>query len=428
MEEIRTYATGSSKDVMMYDLLIKGGEVLDPGGGYRGRFDVAIKRNRIAAVEPDIPPEAAFQVIDASGQYVTPGLVDLHTHVYHRATYWGINPDPVAARSGVTTWLDVGSAGAYNFLGFRDFVVKRSSLRIYALLNISAIGLTGITGELANLDYCDTALCARIINLHRDLILGVKARIDRNTVAANGLEPLRRARQVADECALPLMVHIGIGPPAIDEVLRLMRPGDILTHCCTGQTMRVIDERGALFDAATRAWEAGVIMDLGHGAGSFSFHSAEAFARAGHWPDVISSDIHQLSINGPLFDLPTCISKLLALGMPLDAVIRAATARPAEVLGLGGEIGTLRPGALADVALFQLYHGHFPLYDIHMNMREGQHLLHNTLTILGGRALAPQPDEPLAPWIALSDDQRALRERGHTPADFVALEQHQDHT
>jgi dihydroorotase len=419
---------GPSKDIIMYDLLIKGGEVLDPGGGYRGRLDVAIKRNRIAAIEPDIPAEAAFHVVDASEQYVTPGLVDLHTHVYHRVTYWGINPEPVAARSGVTTWLDVGSAGAYNVLGFRDFVVRQSSLRIYALLNISAIGLTGITGELANLDYCDTALCIKMINLHRDLILGVKARIDRNTVAANGLEPLRRARQVADECALPLMVHIGIGPPAIEEVLALMRPGDILTHCCTGQTMRLTDEHGTLLDAAKRAWEAGVIMDLGHGAGSFSFASAEAFARAGHWPDVISSDIHQLSISGPLFDLPTCLSKLLALGMPLDAAIRAATARPAEVLGLGGEIGTLRPGALADVALFRLYHGHFPLYDIHMNMREGRQLLRNTLTILGGRPLAPEPDEPLAPWIAISEDQRALLERGHTPADFVALEQHHDHT
>ena len=407
----------------MYDLLIKNGEVIDPAGGYRGHLDVAIKRNRIAAVEPNIPAEAAFQAIDASGQLVTPGLVDLHTHVYHRATFWGINPEPVAARSGVTTWLDVGSSGAYNFLGFRDFVVRQSDLRLYALLNISAIGLTGITGELANLDYCNTTICARMINLHRDLILGIKARIDTNTVLANGLEPLRRARQVADECALPLMVHIGIGPPDIADVLELMRPGDILTHCCTGQTMRVVDQDGALMEAAKRAWDAGIIMDLGHGGGSFSFSSAEAFARAGRWPDVISSDIHQLSIGGPLFDLPTCMSKLLALGMPLEAVIRAATSRPAEVLGLEGEIGTLRPGTYADVAVFQLLDGRFPLYDIHMNVREGRLLLRNTLTICGGRLLAHMQDEPPAPWIALSDDQLALRERGHTPADFAALEQ-----
>jgi dihydroorotase len=218
------------------------------------------------------------------------------------------------------------------------------------------------------------------------------------------------------------MVHIGIGPPAIADVLALMRPGDILTHCCTGQTMRLIDEQGALLDVAKRAWDVGVVMDLGHGAGSFSFETAEGFAREGLWPDVISSDIHQLSINGPLFDLPTCMSKLLAIGMPLESVIRAATARPAEVLRLGGEVGSLRPGALADVALFRLHDGRFPLYDIHMNVREGSQLLRNTLTILNGRPLASLQDEPPAPWIALSDDQRALLERRHTPADFAAME------
>ncbi len=406
----------------MFDLLIKGGEVIDPASGYRGQRDIAIKRNRIAVVEPEIAADAAFQVIDARGQYVTPGLIDLHTHVYHRATFWGINPEPVAARSGVTTWLDVGSAGAYNFLGFRDFVAQQSSLRIYALLNISAIGLVASTGELANLDYCDTAICVRMINLHRDMILGIKARIDRNTVAGNALEPLRRARRVADECELPLMVHIGIGPPEIADVLALMRPGDILTHCCTGQTMRLIDKEGALLEVAKRAWEAGVVMDLGHGAGSFSFETAEAFAREGLWPDVISSDIHQLSISGPLFDLPTCMSKLLAIGMPLEHVIRATTARPAEVLRLNGEVGSLRPGALADVALFRLHTGRFPLYDIHMHVRESSQLLRNTLTILNGRPLVPLQDEPLAPWIALTDDQRMLIERRHTPADLATME------
>lgn len=403
----------------MFDLLIKGGEVIDPGGGYSGRLDVAIKRNRIAAVEANIPADAAFQVIDAGGQLVTPGLVDLHTHIYHRVTFWGIDPAPVAARSGVTTWLDVGSAGAYTFGGFRDFVARQSDLRIYALLNISAIGLVAPTGELANLDYCDTAICRRMVDLHRDMILGIKARIDRNTVRANGLEPLRLARAVAEECELPMMVHIGIGPPAIEEVLGLMRPGDILTHCCTGHSMRVIDDIGALIAAAQRAWDAGVIMDVGHGAGSFSFNTAEAMARAGRWPDVISSDIHQLSIHGPLFDMPTCLSKFLALGMPLADVIRAATVRPAEVLGLAGELGTLRPGALADIALFRMHEGHFTLYDVFMEPREGRQLLINTLTILNGRPLARRPDEPPAPWIELSDDQRALIARGHTPAALI---------
>jgi dihydroorotase len=403
----------------VFDLLIKGGEVVDPGGGRGGRLDVAIKRDRIAAVDRDIPAEAAFRVIDASGQYVTPGLVDLHTHVYHHVTFWGIDPDPVAARSGVTTWLDVGSAGAYNWPGFREFVVKPADVRIYGLLNISAIGLTAMTGELLNLDYCDVDLCCKLIDQHRDLILGVKARIDRNTTGPSGIEPLRRARQAAERCELPLMVHIGIGPPAIEEVLALLRPGDILTHCFTGNSMRIVDERGALLEAARRAWDAGVIMDIGHGAGSFSFETAEALIGAGCRPDVISSDIHQLSVHGPLFDMPTCMSKFLALGMSFEEVVRAATARPAAALGLP-DLGALRPGAPADVALFRVHEGRFAFYDVHMNMREGARLIRNTLTIAGGRPLAPAPDPAPAPWIELSAAQRALIERGHTPEAFTS--------
>jgi dihydroorotase len=404
---------------MKFDLLIKGGEVVDPGGGRSGRLDVAIKRDRIAALDSDIPADAAFRVIDAAGQYVTPGLIDLHTHVYHRATFWGINPDPVAARSGVTTWLDVGSAGAYNWPGFREYIVKPAEARIYALLNISSIGLTASTGELANLDYCDVDLCCRLIDLHRDMILGVKVRIDRNTLRDSGIEPLRRARAAAERSELPLMVHIGIGPPSLAEVLAQMRPGDILTHCFTGQTMRQIDQHGAILEAARRAWDSGVIMDIGHGAGSFSFEVAEALMGAGYRPDVISSDIHQLSIHGPMFDLPTCLSKFLHLGMTFPEVIRAATARPAEVLGLQGAIGTLRPGAPADVALWTIRPGRFPLYDIHMQMRECTQLIRNTLTIVNGRPLPPALDDPPAPWIELSEAQRTLIEHGHTPAAFA---------
>nr|HMN28803.1 amidohydrolase family protein [Caldilineaceae bacterium] len=193
---------------MQFDLLIKGGEVVDPGSGYAGRLDVAIKRDRIAAVEANIPSASAFRVIDASGQYVTPGLVDLHTHVYHSATCWGVLADPVAARSGVTTWLDVGSAGAYNLMGFREFIAKPANARLYALLNISSIGLTASTWELANLNYCDVDLCCKLVDLNRDLVLGVKVRIDSATTGENGVEPLHRAQIAAERTGLPMMVHI----------------------------------------------------------------------------------------------------------------------------------------------------------------------------------------------------------------------------
>jgi dihydroorotase len=401
---------------MQFDLLIKGGEVVDPGGDHQGRLDVAVKRNRIAAVEANIPTESAFRVIDASGHYVTPGLVDLHTHVYHSATCWGIHADPVAARSGVTTWLDVGSAGAYNVMGFREFIAKPANARLYALLNISSIGLTASTWELANLNYCDIDLCCKLIDLNRDLILGVKVRIDHNTTGGTGVEPLRRAQTAAQRSGLPMMVHIGYGPPTLHEVVPYLRAGDILTHCFTGGDMRIIDEKGKLYDDVRRAWEEGVVMDIGHGGGSFSFETAEALIAAGYKPDVISSDIHQFSIQGPLFDLPTCMSKFLALGMSFEQVVEAATIQPAGVLGMQQEIGTLRPGALADVALFKLEEGNFTFFDVHQNPRKGKTLIRNTLTIINGRELAQQSDPPPAPWIEPTEFQRELVARGLTPA------------
>lgn len=400
---------------MRFDLLIKGGEVVDPAAGYDGILDVAVKRGRIAAVERDIPPESAFQVIDATGQYVTAGLVDLHTHVYWGATYWGIHADPVASRTGVTTWLDVGSAGAYTLPGFREHIVKASDVNIFAYLNISAIGLVAPTHELANLDYCDIPLFERLVNRHRDLVVGVKARIDRNTTRGTGIAPLQFAREAADRCELPLMVHIGNGPPELPDILARMKPGDILTHCFRGSTMRITDDQGKLLEVAKRAWDAGVIMDIGHGAGSFAFATAEPLLAAGYRPDVISSDIHQLSIQGPMFDLPTVLSKFLHLGMSFPEVIRAATTRPAQVLGLEGEVGTLRPGARADIGLFVIDEGQFPVYDVHMERRIARKMVRNTLTILGGRELHRRAPEEPAPWIELSEAQRGLHERGERP-------------
>ncbi|MEZ4713621.1 MAG: amidohydrolase/deacetylase family metallohydrolase [Caldilineaceae bacterium] len=403
---------------MQFDLIIKGGEVVDPGAELSGPLDVAIKRNRIAAVDRNIPTDAAPRVIDATGQYVTPGLVDLHTHVYHGVSYYGVRADPIAARSGVTTWLDVGSSGAFNFPGFREFIAEPAAARIYALLNISTIGLTAQTGELDNLDYCDVDMCCKLIDLNRDLLLGVKVRIDKNTTRGQGVEPLRRARAAADRCQMPLMTHIGYGPPTLSEVLEFMRPGDILTHCFTGGDMRIVDDNGRLLEDAKRVWDAGVVMDIGHGAGSFSFKTAQAMIDAGYRPDVISSDIHQVSINGPMFDMPTCLSKFLALGMSLPDVIAAATARPAAVMGMQNEVGTLKPGALADVALFKMAAGDFTFYDVFMNPYQGKQLLYNTLTLLNGRELPRVSEEPPAPWIELSAGQQALIQNRQRPVDF----------
>ena len=424
---------------MRFDLLIKGGVTIDDAGGLSGRHDVAISRGRIAAVEPGIPADAAFQIVDASDLYVTPGLIDMHTHVYHGATFWGIDPDPVGSRTGVTTWIDVGSAGALTLEGLRKFIIERAKVRISAFLNISYIGLTGYDFELANLAYCDTRLFEIVASRNRDILHGVKVRMGTTTVGPNGLEPLRRAIEVAERCGYPVMVHIAVPPPDIREILPLLREGDIITHCFTGNGMKLIDDVGQPLEQTLRAIDRGVILDIGHGAGSFTFKTAEAALAAGIRPHAISSDIHQISIAGPMFDLPTCISKFLAIGVGLNEALAMATAAPARLLGLEDR-GTLRPGALADIALFSLERGDYALYDIANEVRTGHELLVNQLTLIGGRPMLRQPlpqrTEWFEPWgtagrdVSIIEFQKELERRGHSPdamarpRRFAGLDRH----
>jgi dihydroorotase len=388
-----------------YDLLIADGELIDPGGGHVGRLDVAVRDGRVAAVAPRIEPSMASEVIDAAGRIVTPGLVDLHTHIYWGVTYWGIEPDPVAARSGVTAWLDAGSAGAYSLPGFRRYVAEPSRARIFCLLNLSGIGLIAPTWEFANLDYCDIDLAARMVEQNRDLVLGIKARIDSNTTRGVGLRPLELARALADRVDLPLMVHIGNGPPAFHDIAGLLRPGDILTHCFTGGNHRIIHADGMLDPLAQALQEQGVLLDIGHGTGSFSFDVAEAAMAQGILPDVISSDIHQLSVQGPMFDLPTTLSKFLNLGMPLADVIERATVRPARAMRRD-DLGTLRVGALADLAIFRVERGEYTFYDVAMRPRGGQQRLVCEATFVAGQALPQLPERQPALWAELPPHQR----------------------
>ena len=409
---------------MRYDLLIKGGELVDAAAGRHGRFDVAVRRNRVADVAPEIPGDAAYEVIDAGGMLVTPGLIDLHTHVYHGATYYGVEPDNIGARTGVTTWIDAGSAGAFGFDGLRKFIIDHSKVRISAFLNISWLGLTGPDYELTNLEFCDLDLFEMVANRHRDIVHGVKVRMGDTTVGTHGIEPLKLAIRAGERCELPVMVHIAVAPPELSDIIGVLRAGDIVTHCFTGLSMRLFDDAGRLLDVARRAIDAGIILDIGHGAGSFTFASAEAGLAAGIRPHAISTDIHQVSAAGPMFDLPTCLSKFLALGVGLSDVIAMATSRPARILGFSDR-GTLVPGALADLALFRVHDGEFALYDNTGAVRTGRQLLRNTATIVGGRLLNRTPPPPRAVWAerwdrggtnsAIRAFQHQLRQRGHTP-------------
>lgn len=383
-----------------YDTLIAGGEVIDPGGGHSGRLDIAIAGGRIAEVAAAIPAASAARTVDAAGCVVTPGLVDLHTHVFWGGTFWGIDPASLAGRTGVTTWVDAGSAGAFTVAAFRRACVAESPVRVKALLNISAIGLAAETGELQRPELADPHFCAEAISEHKDLLAGVKCRMDRNTTGGQGVAPLAAALQAAENAGVPVMVHIGAGPPGIDEVLDLLRPGDIVTHCATGHSMALVDDSQRLRASARRALSRGVLLDVGHGYGGFSFPVAEALLREGAPPHVISSDAHQRSVRGAMRDLPTCLSKFWALGMPLPDVIRAATIRPAQALGLAGEAGSLGLGRPADIAVFAIEEGSFTLADVAGVTREAGRVLTSRLTLLGGEVVPPAPLGPPPAWIA----------------------------
>jgi dihydroorotase len=393
-----------------FETIVAGGDVHDPGAGIAGRFDIGIAGGRVAAIEPELEPGLAGRVVDARGRIVTPGLVDLHTHVYWGVTYWGIEADPVAARSGVTTWIDAGSAGAYSFPGFRRYIVEPGRARIYAFLNLSAIGLIARTWEFANLDYCDVDLAEEIVKANRDVILGIKARIDRLTTRGVGIRPLELARALADRVDLPLMIHIGSGPPPIGEIAALLRPGDILTHCFTGGDHRIVTSEGRLRADVKALHDRGLFFDTGHGTGSFSYDVTERLLGEGIAPDVISSDIHQLSVQGPMFDLPTTLSKFLNLGMGLDDVIERATARPAAALRRP-DLGTLRPGSRADLALFRLEAGEYAFYDVEMRRRRGAQRLVNTATMVAGELLPRTVERAPHVWAVLPDHQRPILER-----------------
>jgi dihydroorotase len=413
-----------------YDIVISGGHVIDPANGVDGVREVAIADGRIAAVAEHFPPHSARRVVDAAGRYVTPGLVDLHAHLYWGRDYLGIDADSLAWRCGVTTWVDAGSAGAFSIPGLREHIVRRSALRMFAFINISYLGIPGMNyDEYCNPNACDVPLLGRVVEANRDLIVGVKVRMGKEGVCYPGLRPLHKAVEAAEATGLPIMCHISDTPPPVDQVLALLRPNDIVTHAFTGAGERLVDRRGRVRPAALRAKEAGVRFDVGHGAGSFSFASAEALARAGFWPDSISTDLHQISLVGPnliedqeimprirgdgapQLTLLTVMTKFLALGMPLVDVIRATTTTPAAMMGRGGDVGALAPGSPADVAILSLDAEPVELVDIHGNRRQFDRTLRAIRTFVAGQELEPrQPPERL-PWIRLVEPEPADVER-----------------
>ena len=378
---------------MTFELLIKGGTLVDPAQGIHARRDVAFSGGLVAAVAPDLSGPDGCEVLDAQGRIVTPGLVDLHVHVFHGVSHYGIEPDPTCLATGATTVVDAGSAGAATFSAFRRFVIEPSRTRIFALLNISSQGmLTAEIGELENPAYADVERACAAVEQHRDLILGIKVRLTRDTIVSEraGLLPLTRACQAADALGLPVMVHPQEAwCETLDEVLAQLRAGDVVTHCFHGRAVGILDAQGQVRPAVREAQARGVVLDVGHGAGSFAWEVAERALAQGLVPDTISSDLHVYSVGGPVHDLATTVSKFLHLGMTLDEAIARATVAPVRAFPALGGVGTLTPSAPGDAVVFDLQEGVFPLTDAHGQVRMGTRKLVPVTVVKGGRRVSP---------------------------------------
>jgi len=348
------------------DLILRNGRVIDPASKLDAVCDIGFANGRVAAVAPRITESAATEH-DVNGKLVIPGMIDLHTHVYWGGTSIGVAALPIARRSGTTTFIDAGTSGPANFIGFRKHVIEPCPVRILAFLNVSFAGIFAFSksvmvGESSNLLLLDLHECVRVAREHPDLIVGVKVRVGRGAGGTSGIAPLDMALECAEELGLPLMAHIDHPPPTRREVLDRLRPGDILTHCYRNFPNSLLRSDGGVREEAQRARERGVFFDIGHGAGSFGFHACRGLLKAGFHPDAISSDVHVLNIDGPAFDLLETMSKFLVLGMDLNAIVAAVTEAPARVIRRPS-LGTFAIGTEGDATILDIEEGRFTFRD-----------------------------------------------------------------
>jgi dihydroorotase len=373
-----------------YDILLKGGYVIDPANQINGKRDVAITGNRIAAVEADINPALANKVVDVSGLYVTPGLIDIHVHVYHtrEPETLSVIGDHHSFRSGVTTMVDTGTAGAKHFLHFKRTVIDLSRTRIFAYINIVKSGMIGDFEQ--DLNEMDPELAASIVLAYPETCVGIKTAHYWTHQPWDDEHPpwaaVDRALEAAEICQKPLMVDFWPRPErTYPELLQKMRPGDIHTHVYAQQFPILTEDKkpqAFMFEARER----GIIFDVGHGAGSFWFRQGIPMLEGGFGPDSISTDLHIGNVNGVVFDMITTMSKFLSMGMPLEEVIYRSTVTPADEIG-HPELGTLSVDAEADIAVLKLEEGEFGFTDCGWAKFIGQQRLVCELTLRAGEVV-----------------------------------------
>jgi dihydroorotase len=367
---------------MGLDLVLRGGRVIDPAQGIDAVMDVGFKGGRVANVGDAL---SGAVVKDVSGHIVTPGLIDLHTHVYWGGTSLGVDPLRLG-RGGCTTLVDTGSAGPGNYPGFLNHVIRPCPVRILAFLNVSFAGIFGFStrvmvGESGDLRLMAPTDAIEVVRGNLDTIVGIKVRVGLHASQNSGVVPLDIARQAAEELGLPMMVHIDHPPPTLEDVLARMRKGDILTHSFRPFPNNPSTAAGKVREAVIEARERGIIFDIGHGMGSFAFKTAKVMLANGFLPDCISSDVHALCIDGPAFDLLTTMSKFLCLGMKLTDVVRAATETPAKALRREN-LSNLRPGSIGEASVLALKQGKFNYVD-----STGEHLAGDQRLIAAGVVL-----------------------------------------
>ena len=374
---------------MTYDLILKGGRVVDPSQKLDGIADVAFTGSKVAKVGKSLKGGPNTVTRDVFGKIVSPGLIDLHTHVYWGGTSLGIDAEEFCRTSGVTTAVDTGSAGPGNFMGFRRHVIEKSQVRILAYLHVSFAGIYGFSntvmvGESEEMRMLAPADCAEVAEKNRDVLVGIKIRVGKHSSGTNGWNALKMALEVADHVGMPLMCHIDHPPPSYEDVINLLRPGDVLTHAFRPFPNVPVNAQGKVKAEVIAARQRGVIFDIGHGKGSFAFKTARAMLANGFMPDVISSDVHTLCIDGPAFDQVTTMSKFLCLGMSLPNVIAASTVNAAMAMRRP-ELGSLKPGSVGDATILDVKDGQFDYMDVVGEKLVGKKRIVSEGVVIGGK-------------------------------------------
>ncbi len=395
----------------IYDLLLKRGHVIDPLNNIDRKMDVAITNGKVAAVEADLNPALAKQTVDVSGHYVTPGIIDIHVHVYHTREPEGLSvmADSHSFRSGVTTMVDTGTAGGKHFLHFKRTVIDQVKTRVFAYVNIVDLGMIGDFEQ--DIRTMDPELCAATVMMYPDVCVGVKTAHYWTQLPWDAEHPpwagVDRAVEAGNICKKPVMVDFWPRPPERsyqELILEKMRPGDIHTHVYA-QQFPVLDEKGKPNRFLFEARERGVIFDVGHGAGSFWFRNAYPAIQNGFSPDSISTDLHTRNVHGVVVDMQTTMSKILNCGMPLQEVIYRSTVTPAREIG-HPELGHLSVGAEADVAVFNVLDGDFTFVDCGRAKMKGTKKFDCVMTLRAGEivfdpsglSMPLWPDAPAAYW------------------------------